>query len=121
MVGSSDAPVVFFDIPVEPEPAWAAYMAMSKEWQTETHPMKSFEPDQEGEMKAEAGTAGWYDANMKWAADTELPYRRQRAFEQIVGQIRVHRLVKDALLGVGPYHPHTGGAGQLSDKKDVDA
>ena len=41
--------------------AWAAYMAMSKEWQTETHPMKSFEPDQEGEMKAEAGTAGWYD------------------------------------------------------------
>ena len=70
----------------------------TKEWRTEAHPMKSFEPDQEEEMKAEAGSAGWYDANMKWAADTELPYRRQRAFEQIVGQIRVHRLLEYALI-----------------------
>ena len=45
------------------------------------------------------GATGWYDANMKWASDVALQYRKLRAFEQVVGQIRLHRLVKDVLLG----------------------
>ena len=83
--------------------AWAVYHALMRDaWKENPDAVPIYDPECEYQMKTTAGTSEWYSEHLNWSTSTigknALRGRKMLSLMQVVGQIRIHRIVKEVMF-----------------------